>query len=52
MCEHVALDEQAIDLVLAPAAVEGRGVKLGDRGGVAWRRFRQHGLASREQMAE
>jgi hypothetical protein len=46
MREHIALDQQALDLVLAPAAVERCGMKLGDGGCVALRRFRQHGLAS------
>jgi hypothetical protein len=52
MREHVAFDQQPLELVLAPAAMERRGMKLRDRGGVARRCVRQHGLAAREQARE
>ena len=47
----LAVDEQVLDLLLAPSAMEGRRVQRGDRSGIARRGFRKRGLAAREQSA-
>ena len=46
MADDIAIDQQPMKLLLAPAALERRRVQLCDRGGVALPRFREGGLAS------
>ena len=50
--EHVALDQHALDLAVAPAAVERGAVQSGDRRSIARAHFREHGLAAREQAPQ
>ena len=50
--DHVSVEQQAVDFLLAPAAMERGGVQRGDRGGVAALRFGKLGLAAAEQLIE
>ncbi len=38
--QHAAVEQQPFELGLAPAALERHGVEAGERGAVAWGRFR------------
>ena len=50
--DHVPVEQQAVDFLLAPAALERGGVQRGDRGGVAALGFGQLRLAAAEQIGE
>ena len=52
MREDVAVEQQLLDLAVAPAAMERRGMQRRDRRGIARRRLRQRRLAAREQAVE
>ena len=52
MRDHRAIEQEPLELVLAPAAVEGGGVQGGEVGGIARRRFGHARLRTREQLGE
>ena len=52
MRHHRAIEQQPLELVLAPAAVEGGGVQGGEVGGIGRRRFGHARLRPREQLGD